>query len=507
MTLSAADRCSWVTRPVPLAAVVAILTLCTPAEAQRLKNGPLRDRPFVRSDCQGCDLQGADFRNADLSSADFSGADLRGADLTGAEIDRITLDGADLRGVIGWAEVDLGLGIKANRANFSGTDLRGSRVCGGYSGGYFEQANFTDADLTGATLSGRFHGARFDGAILNGTVMLGAHGLESIREDLRAQGAIVIGEDFAKAVRSGRDFSGYLLRGVRLQDADLAGAQLKGADLKGAHFDRAQLTEADLREARLLYGTAVDARFDRADLSGAFIYSLDAAGASFRGARLKETNLARANLAGTVLRDADLTGADLKYADLTGADLTGAILDDIEIDAAILVDVQGLDPETERLLKKRAGRWSYELLTAIDRFVKDFSLSLHLLLAPTAALVACAGLQSSAARYGYVAFITINLASVVPLLARLILAVLGGSPTAQMSHRGLWSIWFYLWPVLMLSLLALLVASLAAGGYHIAKHVVKRPRDKPLLSIACSVLTAANCFFAFASCMSMVPDA
>jgi len=363
--------------------------------------------------------------------------------------------------------------------------LRNAKVAGGYSGGYFERADFTNADLTGATLAGRFHGARFHGAALSGTLMLGAGGIEPIREDLRRRGAIVIGEDFAAAVKSGRDFSNSLLRGAQLQDVDLTAVKLGGADLHSANFDRTLLNGADLRGAELYFATAKEARFDGADLSRAQFNNVGAAGASFIGAKLVNTSLAGADLSGADLHDADLAGANLSSADLTGADLTGAILDDVTVEAAIIDDVRGLHPETQRELRNRAGRWWYDLKMGVNRFLRNWSLPLHLVLTPVAIVLGLIGLRGGRARTSFAVMTGINLAAVIPLLIRLIFAMLGGSPTAQMSVPGLWHAWFSLWPVMMLGLGALFLGSLAAGGYQIVRYVIMTPRNRPVLSLHC----------------------
>ena len=467
----------------------------------------LSGRSLAHSDYSGRDLRAANLTNAHLAMADFSNADLRGADFRGAKLDRINLDGADLRGVIGWAKADLGLGISANGANFSGTDLRNAKLVGGYSGGYFERADFTNADLTGATLTGRFDGARFQGAKLGGTLMLGAVGVELIRNDLRRRGAIVVGVDFAAAVKSGRDFSNSFLPGAQLQDVDLAGAKLGSANLHSANFDRAQLDGADLRGANLHHATAKDARFDDANLSESHFHNVNANGASFVGAKLVNASLFRTDLSGANLRDADLTGANLSYADLTGADLTGATLDDVAVEAAIFDDVRGLPPETQRKLTERAGRWKYDLEMGVNDFLQNWSFRLHLVLTPVAIVLGLMGFRGGRARTSFAVMTGINLATVIPLLIGWIFAMLGGSPTAQMSEPNLWGAWFSLWPVMMLGLGILFLGSLAAGGYQIVRYVIMTPRNRPFLSLNCVLLTVANCFFAGIVLLMMAPDA
>jgi hypothetical protein len=70
-----------------------------------LLRGSLQRSNLARANLAGARLEGADLRDAELVAANLTGADLRGANLTGARLSLARLDGADLRDVIGWAEV------------------------------------------------------------------------------------------------------------------------------------------------------------------------------------------------------------------------------------------------------------------------------------------------------------------------------------------------------------------------------------------------------------------
>jgi uncharacterized protein YjbI with pentapeptide repeats len=485
----------------------ALLWLLSGVEPAQADEPDLSGRDLSLSNQQRRDLRGANLSRADLTCADFSGADLRGANLSQAKLDRIRLDGADLRGVIGWAAADLGLGMSAKGANFTGTDLREAKVAGEHSGGYFENADFTGADLTRATLHGRFHGAKFNDAKVEGALMLGADGLGSLRDDLRNRGAIVDAEGFAAAVRSGRDFSRSLLQNAPLEGADLSGAKLAGANLHSAALDRARLEGADLSGAQFYWGTATGTRFDGAQLSDAKFDKFRAAGASFEGASLVRTSLLSADLSGANFRNADLTGANLTRANLTGVDLTGAILTDAKVDAAIIDSVSGLEPATERRLGERAARWKYALADGVDRFLITWSIPLHVLLTPLAAVLGIAGYRVGSARRSFGAFVAMNCLAAMPWLAGRALALLGGSPTAQLSNLQLWSHWFSLWPLFMIGLTVLFLSSIGATGLHIYRHVFKSPRRRLFLSFSCTLLTVANCFFAIGALISLAPDA
>ncbi|ADN35596.1 pentapeptide repeat protein [Methanolacinia petrolearia DSM 11571] len=102
------------------------------------------------------------------------------------------------------------------------------------------------------------------------------------------------------------DYSGVMLEGADLSDANaykavFQGTDLRNADLHGGIFSLADFTGADLTDADL-----VGAAFDYADLSGAV-----------------------------------LIGADMRYADLRGADLSGADLTDALIEGTDLRWVTG----------------------------------------------------------------------------------------------------------------------------------------------------------------------
>ena len=480
---------------------VCLVTGATAAEVD------FSGRSLFAANHQGENLQGAKLVDADLTMTDFTGADLRRADFTRAKIDRTKFDGADLRKTTGWSKAIHGLGLSANDADFSGTDLREAKIVGGYSGGYFERADFSNADLTDAMLAGRFHGAKFEGATVRGALMLGADGIKALHDDLQKRGAIVTADDFSAAVKSGREFTAVRLHGVDLADADLRGAKLPEADLHSANLDRTRLANADLRKASLYWGHAAQACFDGANLSEAHLDSRQAEEASFENANLRKATLTSTNLRRANFRNADLSGADLSYADLTGADLTGAKLDGVIVEAAILDDVRGLGPDQARQMKHEAARWKHDLANAFEWFVSKCSTPLHLLITPLVLLVTALGLRCRRARVSFTVLMTINAAAAIPFCVGVLFGLMGGSPTAQMSSPSLWSAWFDLWRIMMSGLVALLVLSLPVGGFHLIRYVLMRPRERPLLSLAAALLTPANCFFAVGTLLLLAPDA
>jgi hypothetical protein len=297
------------------------------------------------------------------------------------------------------------------------------------------------------------------------------------------------------------------LHAAQLQNVDLTGAILRDADLHSANLDHARLNSADLRDARLYWATAREAGFDGADLSNAHFDNVRADGTRFIGARLVRAAMIDSHLTDADLRTANLTGTDLSYADLTGADLTRATIDDISVKAAIIENVRGLDPTTQRRLRAQAGRWWHDLAAGIGSFLQNWSFRLHLALTPLTVVLAAIGFYSRVARTSFAVLAVANILAVFPLLIGLIVAMFGGSPTAQMSDPALWSAWFHLWPTMLIGLLALFVASVGAGGHHLVRYVIMKPRNRWIISLTCATLTVANCFFACYALLLMAPDA
>jgi Pentapeptide repeats (8 copies) len=134
------------------------------------KQNLIRDilnRPRANRSLKYTDLSSAHFHGANLSSANLHDAKLSGADLIDADLSSANLSGTNLRGA------------KLNSADLSNANLSGANLHG---------ANLSSANL---------HGANLSGAILSYTTNVykaqfgDNQGIsESMREDLRAQGAI-----------------------------------------------------------------------------------------------------------------------------------------------------------------------------------------------------------------------------------------------------------------------------------------------------------------------------
>ena len=163
-----------------------------------LPKANLAGRNLVAADLRGANLRGANLANADLALAKFDGADLTGATLTGANL----------------AEAVLG------------------------------SVNFTDADLTGATIAPWHH---FPETIFHNTTLPDG----TVKTDSPARRLLIqLYVDGAPEVAlAGRDFSGWDLRGVELQNRNLAKCNFTGADLRNIKLAGANLTQANLRNA------------------------------------------------------------------------------------------------------------------------------------------------------------------------------------------------------------------------------------------------------------------
>jgi len=455
--LSNRPRC-WFRTPLEIYIITLIVLVATGLLAGQEPPGgrpvpKVYQKPLSFEKLVGASMPGADLRNTEMTMTDFQKADLSGSDFTGSKMDRAKLDGANLSKAVGLGTVDFGLGIDAQRANFQGADLRNARI----PGQYFEEADFRGADLRGAFLHGRFHGARFEDADVRDAVLLGCSGINSLHDGLRRRGAIVNADDFARAVRQGRDFAGRDFHGAglaginldsaRIPRASFHSAELEGASLRQCDFKGAEFCYAKLRGATLNGADFTDAKLGGADLTGA-----DLAGAKFPNAEFWRARLQHANLAG-----ADLTNADFRHADLTGADLSGATLTGAQWDGAIIADLRGVTVEEEAALKSQAGRWKHDLAEWFNHSVRDYSVLVWLLTLSSGAVVLYRGRRRTPGHASFKLLTWLHLFALLPAFAFLFICVSGASPVAQLSgNLGGWSAWVRTWPLAFgLSALAL----------------------------------------------------
>jgi uncharacterized protein YjbI with pentapeptide repeats len=177
-------------------------------------------------------LPKADLANHNLVAADLRGANLRGANLANADLALVKLDGADLTGV-----------------NLTGANL---------SEAVLGNVDFTDADLTGATIAPWHH---FPETVYHNTTLPdGTVKTDSPERRLLIQLYV---DSAPKVELAGRDFSGWDLRGVELQNRNLAKCNFTGADLRNIKLAGANLTQANLRDAT---------GFDQADHKGIILH-------------------------------------------------------------------------------------------------------------------------------------------------------------------------------------------------------------------------------------------
>ena len=160
---------------------------------------------------------------ADLTKHNLVAADLRGANLSGANL----------------TNTDLAL-AKLDGANLTGTNLTGVN----FSETVLGSVDFTDANLTGATTAPWHH---FPETIYRNTTLPDG----TVKTDTpERQLLIKLYVDGAPKVElAGRDFSGWDLRGVELQNRNLAKCNFTGTDLRNTKLAGANLTLANLQGA------------------------------------------------------------------------------------------------------------------------------------------------------------------------------------------------------------------------------------------------------------------
>ncbi|MDE2642993.1 MAG: pentapeptide repeat-containing protein [Verrucomicrobiota bacterium] len=158
--------------------------------------------------------------NADLTKHNLVAADLRGANLSDANL----------------ANTDLAL------AKLDGADLTGANLTGvNFAEAVLGSVNFTDANLTGATTAPWHH---FPETVYRNTTLPDG----TIKTDTPERRLLIkLYVDGAPKVElAGRDFSGWDLRGVELQNRNLAKCNFTGTDLRNTKLAGANLTLANL---------------------------------------------------------------------------------------------------------------------------------------------------------------------------------------------------------------------------------------------------------------------
>ena len=155
-----------------------------------------------------------------LIAADLRGIDLRGANLAHADLALARLDGANLTGA-NLTEANLAEAVLGN-------------------------VDFTDANLTGATIAPWHH---FPEVVYHNTTLPDG----TVKTDMPERRLLIqLYVDSAPGVKlAGRDFSGWDLRGIELQQRNLSNCNFTGADLQNTKLDEAILVGANLTRANL----------------------------------------------------------------------------------------------------------------------------------------------------------------------------------------------------------------------------------------------------------------
>ena len=181
------------------------------------------------ADLRGASLDSTDLRGASLFSADLTDATLRYADLTDANLDGSTLRRADASHAV-MLRTSL-FAVIAEQGNFTGADLRKTRIIGYFRGATLAGADLREANI-GADPGNQSMGVMrtsFESAKLGGANFGGANLYKA---------------DFNHAEAGDASFAGANLSTTVLRGTDFSGADFTGADLTFADFDGAILTNA-----------------------------------------------------------------------------------------------------------------------------------------------------------------------------------------------------------------------------------------------------------------------
>ena len=284
---------------------------------EKLQKLRLLRRDLIGIEFIGCDLSYSHFSLSRLRSASFYCSNLVGVDLRGCDVTQADLRGSVLRGA------------NLYRANLDGADFRRAVL----------YTSERDKELSAMDWAPDDETRERDGAV-------------DFRDStLRAA-------RFGAAKMAGADFSGALMDGACLKNADLRGAKFQDTVLVGTDFGNARLDGAcfegalrdpsqaalERREALLevvrrscLYTQSGGKEGARADLAGEDLRVLGDAlkdrrliGANMRGVCAVNVSFAGATLIGSVFN-----GADLRGADFTGALLQGASFRDCNLKHAV----------------------------------------------------------------------------------------------------------------------------------------------------------------------------
>jgi uncharacterized protein YjbI with pentapeptide repeats len=362
--------------------------------------------------------------------------------------------------------------------------------------------DFTELDLSGVDFRGYYY-------VNNETILRNADLRGCNLAGAKFGSAILDGSDFTGASLKNADFVTASLRRAILVDVNLAGTRLYQSDLSGAKLTNADLSQADI----------TGSKFAAADLAHATISGAknEYWWSDFSSANLTDANLAGMQLTGarfenSVLRRANLVEANLHQCDFMGADLTGADFEGANVDAAVFRDSRGLSANDRQRLETLARRPLFELKAGTVEFLK----AMHFL-AYLAIVMALAGMSIRAFRLpntpGAVQVAAgVNVLALLPAIASIILLGAGAHPTAQLNAgsaaaMGWWSIWFHIWPLLMLDILACLCVAVVTVLIFLVTHLRWSRFKAAKLAFLYTVLTVVHCLFAVQWILGSTPDA
>ncbi|MEM6636399.1 MAG: pentapeptide repeat-containing protein [Pseudomonadota bacterium] len=153
-------------------------------------------------------------------------------------------------------------------------------------------------------------------------------------------GAILTGADLRDAQLEAANFSGAQMEGANLSDAWMDRADLRNAQMEAAILRNAQMKTAILRSAQMEGADLRDAQMEEVDLRSSQLEGADFRNALMKGAILRNMQLQGSDLSFAFMEEADLREAKLEGANLSGAQLEGADLREAQLEGANLSGAQ-----------------------------------------------------------------------------------------------------------------------------------------------------------------------
>lgn len=299
-----------------------------------------------------CDLSGAIIRNCDLRDADFTGSRLDRADLSGSNLKSAAFFSADLR--------------RANLkyCNMARTDLRGAL----FNGADLTYADLSEADMREGVVARRdkhgeleivahapmatsscdtsFRNAKMNNAKMGGIIAVAADFSGAMMRDVKLVRAHLKQAKMVGTDLSNSDLSGANLEGANLEGAVLAGAntycmKTAGANLSNVLKEPPKVSDSeaksisDLVKNHILWRKTMGEQgkagvFDGMDLRPAFTMNSQ----PLTAFRAKAAIMFGMDLSFSELQGAVLTGSDMRLIDLQNCDMRGINLSECKLQRA-----------------------------------------------------------------------------------------------------------------------------------------------------------------------------